>query len=74
MTTCKKTASEATAGQESSPIHGLQVRPDVSEIAWRLAQQCRSVVQACLREEEWQDVDREFCEVIARSVNVWSKQ
>lgn len=42
--------------------------PDIREIAWRLAQQCRSIVQACLREEEWQDVDREFCEVIAQSI------
>lgn len=34
------------------------------EAAWRMAQECRSIVQACLREEEWQDADREFFGVI----------
>lgn len=32
--------------------------------AWRLAQRCRSIVQGCLREEEWLDADREFCTAI----------
>jgi DNA-binding FadR family transcriptional regulator len=35
------------------------------EVAWRIAKECRSIVQGCLREEEWQDADREFFEVIA---------
>jgi hypothetical protein len=29
-------------------------------MAVRLAVQCRRIVQACLREEEWIDADREF--------------
>ena len=32
-------------------IHALSVR---------LARECRSIVQVCLREEEWADADREF--------------
>jgi hypothetical protein len=26
---------------------------------------CRHIIQGCLREEEWQDADREFFDVIA---------
>jgi hypothetical protein len=34
------------------------------KVARRLAQECRHIVQGCLREEEWQDGDREFFDVI----------
>ena len=34
------------------------------ETAVRLAVQCRRIVQACLREEEWVEADREFYLVI----------
>ncbi len=34
------------------------------EAAWRIAKECRGIVQACLREEEWPDADREFFGVI----------
>ena len=37
---------------------------ECSEVAWRLARKCRNVVQACLREEEWGDADREFFQII----------
>jgi hypothetical protein len=47
--------------------------PDICEIAWQLAQQCRSIVQACLREEEWQDADREFWDVIRQGISEWCK-
>ena len=43
------------------------VRPEGFEpdgVAWAVAHQSRSIVQACLREEEWHDVDLEFFEVI----------
>ena len=30
------------------------------ETAIRIARRCRHVIQACLREEEWGDADREF--------------
>lgn len=30
----------------------------------RLARDCRRVVQACLREEEWADADEKFFEII----------
>jgi hypothetical protein len=33
------------------------------ETAIRIARRCRHVVQACLREEEWADADREFYRV-----------
>jgi hypothetical protein len=33
-------------------------------VAWRIAKKCRGIVQACLREEEWRDADREFFRVI----------
>jgi hypothetical protein len=50
-----------------------QDRSNIGEIAWQLAQQCRSIVQACLREEEWQDADREFCDVIRQGITEWWK-
>ena len=34
----------------------------------RLARQCRFIIQACLREEEWADADREFYRVIRRGL------
>jgi hypothetical protein len=37
-------------------------------LAMRLAQDCRYIIQGCLREEEWQDADQEFFEVIAPHV------
>ena len=38
--------------------------PVVHELAIRAARECRHIVQACLREEEWLDADREFYRVI----------
>ena len=32
--------------------------------AVRIARRCRHVVQACLREEEWADADREFYRIV----------
>jgi hypothetical protein len=32
--------------------------------AIRLARQCRNIIQACLREEEWIEADREFYRII----------
>lgn len=34
------------------------------EAAVRLAVQCRRMIQACLREEEWIEADRQFYQVI----------
>jgi hypothetical protein len=34
------------------------------ELAVRLAVACRRIVQACLREEEWVEADREFYFII----------
>lgn len=39
------------------------------EAAWRMAQECRRVVQPCLHEEEWHDADREFFRVIMLGLN-----
>ena len=38
--------------------------PTIHEAAIRLARRCRGIVQACLREEEWNEADREFYLVI----------
>lgn len=32
----------------------------IHALAIRLALRCRHIIQACLREEEWADADREF--------------
>lgn len=34
------------------------------EVAMQIARDCRYIIQSCLREEEWQDADQEFYEVI----------
>jgi hypothetical protein len=44
--------------------HDPPVDPDTHALALRLARACRHVVQACLREEEWADADREFYAII----------
>jgi hypothetical protein len=37
---------------------------DFHKIAWSIARDCRRIVQACLREEEWQAADEEFYRLI----------
>ena len=34
--------------------------PVIHEAAIRMARRCRWLIQACLRDEEWGDADREF--------------
>jgi hypothetical protein len=36
----------------------------IDQVAITIARRCRHVVQACLREEEWADADREFYRII----------
>jgi len=40
----------------------------IHAMAIRLARQCRFIIQACLREEEWGDADREFYRVIRQGL------
>jgi hypothetical protein len=40
------------------------VDPAVHDAAIRMARRCRFLIQACLREEEWGDADREFYLII----------
>lgn len=44
-------------------IESQAADPRTHEIAIRIARRCRHIVQACLREEEWADADREFYKV-----------
>ena len=39
-------------------------RKSRDELAMRLAQECRYIIQGCLREEEWLDADYEFYEIL----------
>jgi len=48
--------------------------PIVHELAMRLARQCRRIVQACLREEEWPEADREFYTVIREGLERRDRQ
>jgi hypothetical protein len=41
-----------------------EVMNDLTVIAIRLARECRIIIQACLREEEWDDAEEEFRWVI----------
>jgi hypothetical protein len=38
------------------------------ELGMHLAEECRYIIQGCLREEEWQDADQEFYEIIVPHV------
>ncbi|AMV40258.1 hypothetical protein [Planctomyces sp. SH-PL62] len=49
------------------PLH-IATTPEIHEAAIRIARQCRSIVQACLREEEWADADREFYLIARREL------
>jgi hypothetical protein len=42
--------------------------PHVHAMAVRLARACRHIIQAVLREEEWNDADREFYLVIRQGL------
>lgn len=64
-----RTLVDAASAANRAGSPGLQRNLDrasvvTDEAAWRMAQECRSIVQSCLREEEWQDADREFFGVI----------
>ena len=39
----------------------------VSDTAWKAALRCRSIIQSCLREEEWLDADEEFFAAIRKT-------
>ena len=46
--------------------------PRIHETAVRAAQRCRRIVQACLREEEWGEADREFYFVIREELECFA--
>jgi hypothetical protein len=45
--------------------------PGIHAAAIRMARRCRNIVQACLREEEWADADREFYRVCREELEQW---
>ncbi|APW58643.1 hypothetical protein [Paludisphaera borealis] len=45
--------------------------PGIHETAVRMARRCRHIIQACLREEEWSDADREFYRVCREELEQW---
>jgi hypothetical protein len=45
---------------ETAPPSGR----DLNSLAMRVAKDCRIIIQACLREEEWADAEEEFRLVI----------
>jgi hypothetical protein len=53
---------------ETTSVQGKLSRPGMNETAWRLARECRQIVQGCLREDKWQDADREFFDVIRKEL------
>ena len=49
----------------------LPTDPDTHETAIRTARKCRRIVQACLREEEWIEADREFYAAIRAELEAY---
>lgn len=67
---------ECMEGQESDkrgrePSEVVRLR---QAVAIRLARRCRWVIQGCLREEEWQDADREFFFIINEGIRHFSEE
>jgi hypothetical protein len=67
-----QTLADAGLALSSKPVPDTRVANPGSngrlfqeQLARRLARQCRSVIQNCLREEEWQDAESEFFDIIA---------
>jgi hypothetical protein len=56
---------EDPASNSHAVLHSQQASTISDETAWRIAQECREIVQSCLREEEWGDADREFFRIIS---------
>jgi hypothetical protein len=50
-------------------IESQAADPRVHKAAIRIARRCRHVVQACLREEEWAEADREFYKVARQELD-----
>lgn len=53
-------ATTVPADQVELSILKPTATPDLDALAWRIARECRTIIQGCVREEEWQDYDREF--------------
>jgi hypothetical protein len=58
-------AGVASSNSRASDLPKLS---SVEAMAWRVARECREVVQSCLREEEWAGADREFFKVIVNGI------
>ena len=54
----------SSSGKTAMFIANQPADPEIHEAAIRIARRCRYLIQACLREEEWGDADREFYLVI----------
>jgi hypothetical protein len=73
-----RTAVLALVGTVVSQMEGSMSpvehrRPDLEGTIWRLARECRQIVQGCLREEEWRDADSEFYSVIRNGLTeIWA--
>lgn len=52
-------------------IESQAADPGTHEAAIRIARRCRMIVQACLREEEWAEADREFYKVARDELERW---
>jgi hypothetical protein len=61
-------AAMASSTSQPSPNNSTTLS-SVEALAWRMAHQCREVVQGCLREEEWADADHEFFCIISEGMS-----
>jgi hypothetical protein len=50
------------------PVAHMPTDARTHEVCVRIARRCRNVVQACLREEEWGEADREFYRVAREEI------
>jgi hypothetical protein len=56
--------TQALQPPAEQPPTVTELSRELEALSWTLARDCRSIVQSCLREEEWRDADAEFFDAI----------
>ena len=65
-------AGNSVSRSDASSSVQLPILADgIEPLARALAYRCRSIVQSCLREEEWTDADQEFFIAILDGIRSW---
>jgi hypothetical protein len=70
---CGTTMARKWDGCDAMHIENLPTDQRTHEAAISIARRCRSIIQVCLREEEWADADREFYRICREELDRWNR-